>query len=136
MMSSCRKKSILQNVYCKGGYIFLYFIIYLLYWLLIFTSFTTPNAVHCCQCSTPYTVHKKNVPKFTMTQKVYFYDPKYTFNPDPIYMQIRNGIIWTCTETGLSVFVIFYSLPKYNNVKIVISEVYASFVLQCTVSGR
>ena len=25
---------------------------------------------------------------------------------------------------------------KYNNAKIVISEVYASFVLQCTVSGR
>ena len=25
---------------------------------------------------------------------------------------------------------------KYNNSKIVISEVYASFVLQCTVSGR
>jgi len=27
-------------------------------------------------------------------------------------------------------------LPKNNNVKIVISEAYASFVLQCTVSGR
>ena len=27
-------------------------------------------------------------------------------------------------------------ISKYNNVKIVISEVYASFVLQCTVSGR
>ena len=34
-MSSCRKKSILQNEYCKGVFIFLYFIIsYIDYWYL------------------------------------------------------------------------------------------------------
>ena len=62
-MSSCRQMCILQSVYCLPVFIFLYVIMWLcemrsarspiiyhnlalLYWLLIFTSLNTPNAVH------------------------------------------------------------------------------------------
>ena len=49
-------------------FIFLYIIIYPLYWLLLFTSFKTPNAVHIYEVKYTYT---KSLPKLTMTQKVF-----------------------------------------------------------------
>ena len=54
-MSSCRKNSRLQNVYCKEVFIFLDIIIYLLQETLIFTSFNTPNAVHISKVQYTYT---------------------------------------------------------------------------------
>ena len=90
MMSSCRKNSILQNAYCKGVLIFLYIIIYLLYWLLIFTSFDTPNAVHISDVQYTYT---NNLQKFTMEQTM----PLNVLST-PIPFGIRNGIIWTGPE--------------------------------------
>ena len=32
-------------------------------------------------------MYKKKLPKFTITQKVYFHDPKCTFNADPVWDQ-------------------------------------------------
>ena len=37
-----------------------------------------------------YCTYTKNLPKFTMTQKVYLHATKYTFNPDPVWDQKWN----------------------------------------------
>ena len=76
---------------CKGLFIFLYIIIYLLYKILIFTFFNTPNSVHISEVHVHIHVHvHKNQSKCTMTYKVYFHAPKCTFNPDPIWDQKWN----------------------------------------------
>ena len=68
-------------------------------------------------CINKYTFLKwstrKYLPKFTMTQKVHFHAPKCTLNQKLNYMN-----------------------PRGYNARKVISELYASYELQCIVSGR
>ena len=89
-MSSCRRHTMYCRMYTARECFFLYIIIYLLYWLLIFTSFDTPNAVHISDVQYTYT---NNLQKFTMEQIM----PLNVLST-PIPFGIRNGIIWTGPE--------------------------------------
>ena len=54
----------------------------------------------------------------------------------PRHLHLNTNMIRITIKQSINESIYKRFQPKYNNVKIVISEVYASFVLQFTVSGR
>ena len=103
-MSRCRKIITECLLLILLVFIFLYIKIYiLLYWLLIFRIFNYPK------CSTHLwsvvLVQKKYLPKFTISQEVYFHTSKCTFHPDLIWHQkwkSTNYLFMQCTFHWIS----------------------------------
>ena len=85
---SCRKLS-----YCRM-YTARECLFFCISWFISNINYLNLQLLKNPKCSTYFWsvvhVHTKNLPKLTMTQKVYFYAPKWTFNPDSIWDEKWN----------------------------------------------